>query len=715
MKNTNIKILLLIAGILTLQLSFASKPDEGMFPLSDLKKINLEKAGFGITQEDIFNPNGISLTNALVRIGGCTGSFISDEGLIITNHHCVFGAVSGVSTVEKNYLETGFMAKNKSEEIPVNIPCKITRSYDDVSSIILDGVEALKDGTERQLKIKENTKALIEKESKLHPDLTIEVSEMFLGRSYVLFRYEVLKDTRLVYVPPRQIGKFGGDTDNWEWPRHTGDFSIVRAYSNKDNKTADYSTENIPYIPQKHLTINPEGVQEDDLVFILGYPGRTFRHQPAPYIEYQQKHLLPFISEWFALKIDIMMQHSRNIGDEARYLEFASSIERLANVRKNYEGKLQGLARTNLLNQKIRDDHRIRLKASQQPNIEELFKALDDIENLYKSRDLVAQKHLILSFLQQDAPYFRTALQIVKMQQEAENLPKNQRKAYWESKKTTLKSLTTQSMSPKNQDIELLFFEHLMAKLATENAAPESYLKAKNKKNWVASLYKKYTKDKNNWSKWAENNPVKFSKAKSSMTLFAASLLPDILEAEKQANELNAALNVLLPIYTELKSQTFPDNFIPDANSTMRLTYGYIRRYSPNDGEVHYPLTSVQGIIEKYKTGKEDYFLPDNLSVFFQRTTFPEMLLDKKNKKPVVCMLYNLDTTGGNSGSPVMDKNGNLVGVNFDRSYTATINDYAWNEEYSRSIAVDIRFVVYVMKYLSGADHLLKEMNVELQ
>jgi hypothetical protein len=270
-------------------------------------------------------------------------------------------------------------------------------------------------------------------------------------------------------------------------------------------------------------------------------------------------------------------------------------------------------------------------------------------------------------------------------------------------------------MSPKNQDIELLFFEHLMAKLATENAAPESYLKAKNKKNWVASLYKKYTKDKNNWSKWAENNPVKFSKAKSSMTLFAASLLPDILEAEKQANELNAALNVLLPIYTELKSQTFPDNFIPDANSTMRLTYGYIRRYSPNDGEVHYPLTSVQGIIEKYKTGKEDYFLPDNLSVFFQRTTFPEMLLDKKNKKPVVCMLYNLDTTGGNSGSPVMDKNGNLVGVNFDRSYTATINDYAWNEEYSRSIAVDIRFVVYVMKYLSGADHLLKEMNVELQ
>ncbi|MBX2984975.1 MAG: S46 family peptidase [Bacteroidia bacterium] len=704
------KIALLIGCIISTILFSSNKQEEGMFPLSDLSKIDFKKAGFNIQQEDIFNPNGISLTNALVRLGGCTGSFISEDGLIITNHHCAFGAVSRVSTVENNYLEKGFLAKSRNDEIPVGIECKITRSYEDVSSIILKGITDETGGKEREKIITQNTKKLIEEESKRHPDLKIEVSEMFIGITYVLFRYEILTDTRLVYVPPRQVGEFGGESDNWEWPRHTGDFSILRAYSNKDNKAADYSESNVPYKPTKFLKVNPNGVQEEDLVFILGYPGKTFRHQPAKFIEYQEDHLLPFIADWFGFKIKTMMEVSINKGDEARYLNLASTIKSLANVKKNYEGKIQGLKRTNLLQSKRDGDIMMKQWAIKNKMGNSFEQVIDKIDSLYSIKNQMFEQEFIFNFLNNDVAYVQTALTIIRYQ----NQPKKDLQDFWTNKKDVMSNLLNKRFTLQNQDIEFAFFKELVFKLEKENITTAAYRKAKNKEEWLKNLYVHFQKDRDKWLRTLSTKPEKFEKINSPMISFLQELLPYMDKIKAKKDFIDAQLNVWIPIYTELKYQTQPSNFIPDANSTLRLTYGYIRRYTPNDGEIDYPFTSAEGIQQKYNSGNPDYYLPDNLRTFFDQRQYPEILVDKKSGKPVVCMLYNLDTTGGNSGSPILDKDGNLVGVNFDRTYTATINDYAWNENYSRSVGVDIRYVIYIMKYLSGADHILQEMGVNI-
>jgi len=684
------------------------KPDEGMFPLSELNKIDFKKAGFKISQQDIFNPGGVSLANALVRIDGCTGSFISDEGLIITNHHCVFGAVSSVSSVKDNYLENGFVAKSKDQEIPVKMECKITRSYEDVSSKILQGIEKNTKGEERATIIKKNMDELIKEESKLHKDLKIEISEMFLGRSYVLFRYEILKDVRLVYIPPRQVGEFGGESDNWEWPRHTGDFSIVRAYSNKENKAADFSKENKPYKPARFLKINANGVQENDLVFILGYPGRTFRHQPSVYIEYQQDELLPYIANWYDFKIQTMMNVSRNIGDEARYLTLASNIKSLANVKKNYEGKMQGLGRTGLLGQKRNEDIDMTDVAKEQGMDSDFFKVVAQLDSIYAIKQANANQEFTFSFLLRDVPYYATAFTLEKLKRTALNIPENKKDSFWNANKALIQK-SVQGISLENKDLSVIYFRELLKKLEKENVLPMEYVQSKNKDKWLNSIFAEMEKNKAKWNKMIEK-PSQFAKTKSKMQNFANQIIPQADKISSSKEQTDASLNVLIPIYTELKNRTYKGVFFPDANSTIRLTYGYIKRYEPNDAEVHMPLSSLEGILQKNATGNKDYYLPEYILDFYKKIGMPRYLTDKNTGKSVVCMLYNLDTTGGNSGSPIMDAEGNLVGINFDRTYTATINDFAWNENYSRSVGVDMRYVLYMMKYFSGADHLLEEL-----
>src|SRR5690606_33466862 len=277
-----------------------SNLDEGMFPLSDLNRVDLKEAGLLIDQEDIFNPGQIGLVDALVRVGGCTGSFVSKEGLIITNHHCSFGAVQLASTAENDYLTNGFVARTREQEIEAKgLTIRITDSYEDVSERILNAANQAKTPAERIEIISLESKKIADEAVQKDPSIIAEVSEMFIGKSYVLFRYKTIEDVRLVYVPQRSIGEFGGEADNWVWPRHTGDYAFLRAYVGADGKPAKFSKSNVPYEPKKHLTINPNGVKEEDFTFILGYPGRTFRHRPAQFIEYQEKYLLPYTASLF--------------------------------------------------------------------------------------------------------------------------------------------------------------------------------------------------------------------------------------------------------------------------------------------------------------------------------------------------------------------------------------------------------------------------------
>lgn len=704
-------IKLFFAALICILLLPSHKGDEGMFPLSQLNQIDFKKAGFNISQSDIYNPEGVALTDALVRLGGCTGSFISSEGLIITNHHCVFGSVASVSSKENDYLEKGFYASERNKEIKIGLTCKITKSYEDVSSKVLDGIQPGQDPVSKKTAIKRNIDALIKAEQAKNPGLSIEVSEMFVGYSYTLFRYQVLKDVRLVYVPPRDIGEFGGETDNWEWPKHTGDFSIVRAYVGKDGNPAEYSPDNVPYTPKKFLKINQNGTKNNDLVFILGYPGVTYRHDPYQFIQYQQEHVLPFISDWYGWRMSTM----ENLGkkDRDRYLRLSGSIKSLANTKKNFEGKMFGLKQTGLLNTKKAEQEQLMQLMKQAGADVSLFA---EIDSLYANRLRTAQRSLLLNRFNVDVGTLSMAFNIINSRKADGTIPDKTDSLFWSKWKKQIKDAMSNSRIV-DAELDRLVLAELIERTKKMNGGNKivGVSNIKHPKKWAKNAYKKsFLDDVPEFLKLLDEAPWKVYSVKDPITELAMELMPELKENDLQNSGFTNRMSSLLPRLLEAKIKYAGKSFIPDANSTLRFTFGHISGYKSELNKHPEPYTLRREIFEKNATDNKDYRLGDSTKKMLMEKSVAPSLLDPTSGDVVVCMLYNMDTTGGNSGSPVMDANGNLVGVNFDRAYTATLNDYSWNPDYSRSIAVDIRYVIYTIKYLNQADKLLAEMGVKL-
>ncbi len=685
------------------------KTDEGMFPLSHLKQVDLQSAGFKISEKDIYNPDGIALTDALVRLGGCTGSFVSAEGLIVTNHHCVFGAVAGLSTKDNDYLENGFYASDKTKELKTSLTCKITKSYEDVSIKILDGVNLNMDPMAKRDIIRKNIEALQKEEQAKYPELSIEISEMFVGYSYTLFRYQILKDVRLAYVPPRTIGEFGGETDNWEWPKHTGDFSFVRAYVGKDGKPADYSPENVPYVPKKHLKINPKGTKNKDLVFILGYPGTTYRQEPFQFIQYQQQFVLPFVSNWYGFKMNAMETLGKD--DRNRYLKLAGTIKQLANTKKNFEGKLFGLNQTGLLQIKSQEQEDLKTKMKSK-GVSTDF--LNKIDSLYKIRLSNAQRDLVLNLFGRECNALINAMKIEKY---VSSNPKAGSKTDTMWNVWRKKGALGISNNMLDHDLEQILLVEMIkrAQALPKSSQVKTIQKIKNPEKWVKQAYEEtYLDEATTLKKNMDSIPWMVYKEKGKLRNLAKALIPVLKEIEDRNTSISAQLNNTMPTLLDARINYNQKKFIPDANSTLRFTYGYISAYKTGLNKHPEPYTQRKEIFEKNSTDNVDYRLSPAVKGLLQTENIAAELLDPETNDLVVCMLYNMDTTGGNSGSPVMDAEGNLVGVNFDRAYTATLNDYSWNADYSRSIAVDIRYVIFTMKYLNHADNLLSEMGINL-
>jgi len=707
------------AAILILAGLFFATPvsaDEGMYPISEIMKLDLRSKGLEIDPAEIFATDR-SLIFAIVSVGA-TGSFLSADGLFITNHHVAFGAVQAASTKEKDYLRNGFLAATRAEEIQAKgMTARITESYRDVSAEVLSAVKPDMDFAARTRAIERRTKEIVARTEKENPGKRAEVAEMFTGKTYILFIYTYLKDIRLVYVPPRSIGEFGGEEDNWMWPRHTGDFSFLRAYVAPDGSPADYAAQNVPFKPKRFLRVASRGVDEGDFVFLLGYPGRTYRHSAASYLAFEEEVRMPYIADWYGWQIDLMEKMGAE--DRGVALLHAARIKGLANTMKNYRGKLKGMKRLGLVERRREEEKALQSfidadekRKSQSGTI------LNDIAAVYEEMRAAFDQEIVLDYLRGSVNLVGCAFTVNEAVLERRKPDLERESAYMERNFAQTRQRLLLSLRNFYEPTDKAVFKELL--LRASKFEPKNRIKAVDElllgdfseSAIDAHLKKMYEATRMSDAKFVEEllaqTPEQLAAVRDPFLDLARALYPAVLEVREKQKARRGALDPLYARLSDLKELYLGKSFIPDANNTLRLTYGRIKGYSPADAVYYEPFTTLRGVLEK-TTGREPFDTPAALFDLFKARDFGRFEHPKLKDVPV-CLLYDTDTTGGNSGSPVINARGELVGVNFDRTYEATINDYAWSEEYSRSIAVDMRYVLWVAQKFGRADFLLKEM-----
>lgn len=688
-----------------------------MFPISELERLNLKEKGMELTSAQLFNPGQVSLVDGICRVNGCTGSFVSRDGLIITNHHCAFDAIQKASTSERDLLTDGFIAKEQSKEVPApNYTVRITEGYKDVSDQVLSVVTNDMTFLERTKAIDKRRKEIELASEKENKGLRVEVAEMFAGKTYVLFLYTYLKDIRLVFAPPASIGAFGGEADNWEWPRHTGDFSFMRAYTAPDGSSADYSPNNIPYHPKRVIRVAPQGANEEDFVFLLGYPGRTVRQKTASFFRYEQDVRLPAIVELYAWQIAEMDKAGAT--DRAVAIKHATRTKGLANVEKRSRGQLLGLRRVNVVATREKAEAGFNAFVSADAGrVEKYGSLLADITKVYDEMTVQGPLEIHLRELRTACRALSFAFTIVD--------------AAVERAKEDLERETPYMNRNWDLTVQQLKMDVADWHAPTDSIMLAGMLERLSKINSVRSIEPLSVLTDNNMTFTRRAESMIGSTGLGDIAFVEECLKKTATELESTKDPILKSMLKLYPTYRALRDldkardgrlgqlygtlmegkQAFdPTQFVPDANATLRITYGRVRGYSPADAIQKTPVSTLQGVIDK-TTGVEPFITPKEVVDRYNAKDFGRFVHPKLGQVPVA-ILYNTDTTGGNSGSPVFNSKGELVGVNFDRTFEATINDFAWNESYSRSIGVDIRYVLWITGVVYQATHLLKEMGI---
>ena len=692
--------------------------DEGMYPVSEIGKLNLPAQGLKMLPSDIFNPNQACLIDGICKVNGCTGSFVSPHGLIITNHHCAYRAIQSASTTENNFLADGFQARTLVDEIPAKgYTVRITEAFSDVSDQVLAVLEEGMGFAERTKAIDQRRKELEKTAEEANSGMRAEVAEMFAGKTYVLFLYTYITDVRLVFAPPASVGEFGGDTDNWEWPRHTGDFTFLRAYVAPDGSTADYAKENIPYQPKRFIQVDPNGVNEGDFVMLIGYPGRTARHKTASFLAYEEQVRLPFIVDLYGWQIDQMEAAGQD--NQALALKLTSRIKSLANVEKRSRGQLKGLRRADIAAERAAGEADLQAYIDADPERKKQYgDLLNDINKVYAEMGDAADFELNLQNLISASRMMNLAFTLYDSAVEREKPDLERETAYMDrnfdlTRKRQL--LGQQNIDPATDKILL---SGMLDRLAQVPAAREvdalrvAQLKDNLRDNYLDSMYSQsWLIDEKFVEDGFDKTPSELKELDDPFLNWVIELYPHYQELREKGKERNGRLDQLYGELVAVKQQYQNANFVPDANATLRITFGHVKGYSPEDAVYKSPVTSLSGVIDK-TTGKAPFITPQKIIDMHAKQQFGRYRNEKLNDVPVA-ILYDTDTTGGNSGSPILNADGELVGVNFDRAFEATINDFAWNESYSRSIGVDIRYVLWITGDVFGATHLLKEMGVE--
>ena len=696
--------------------------DEGMWlPLLLKKKeADMQKNGMRISAEDIYNVNTASLKDAVMLFGtGCTGEFVSNQGLLLTNHHCGYSFIVSHSTVEKDYLTNGFWAANREEELP----CKgltITRLVymEDVTAKVLNGVNDKMTEQERQKLIDENIKK-VSQDATANNHYKAVIKPFYYGNQYFMYVNEIFKDVRLVGTPPSNIGKFGGDTDNWMWPRHTGDFSVFRVYADKDGKPAEYSKDNVPYTPKKYLNINIKGVEEGDFTFVFGYPGTTKQFLTSDAVNYVQNLEDPTRIKLRTARLDV---YNRAMNESpAQRLRYASKVASVANGWKKWQGEVRGLKRLNAIEKKkIFEQEFIAWAANKEKYrnvLPQLRKCYADVQNLNLSyaylSEAVFASDLMLQVRQLSdiiSVYENGSKSEADMNAMAEifynNLLNYYSKDYVNHRKVD-KEIFVKTMTIFYNDYaknNYLWLKDIVEN--TNNSNAESYFSKVYETSFLSN-----PKEAEKLLKDFKAKNVKKLINDPAVELFLPIWGKYIEKDKDEMNAYNGKIDSLYRIYVDgIMTKDTEREFYPDANLTLRVAYGNIKTYEPKDAVRYEAFSTIEGIMEKENPEIYDYVVEPKLKQLYNDKDYGQYA-NRNGELPVAFIASN-HTTGGNSGSPVLDKDGNLIGINFDRNWEGTMSDIMYDPSQCRNISLDIRYCLFIIDKFAGASHLIDEMTL---
>ncbi|RSC94812.1 S46 family peptidase [Tenacibaculum singaporense] len=664
--------------------------------LEGMNEQEMTSLGSKLTAKDIYDVNNSSLKDAIGHFnGGCTSEVISPEGLILTNHHCGFGQIQSHSSLENDYLKDGFWAMSKKEELPnEGLYVEFIVRIDDVTTKALNGVTNTMTEREKQSTIDKNINEITKNVQK-ETWQNIKVKPFYKGNQYFLFVTEKFEDVRLVGAPPSSIGKFGSDTDNWVFPRHTGDFSLFRIYADKNNRPAKYSKDNVPYKPKHFLPVSLDGIEEGDFTMVFGFPGRTNEYLPAVAIKHITQEFNPSniaIREAALKEIDAQMKAS-----DAVRIKYASKQARIANAWKKWIGENLGIKKSNAIAERQAFEATFK-KALKEKGLEKTYgNILPEFEKLYAdfAEINIKRRNFIEVFLVTNE-LMQMTFRAYQLEQVALNKPEK-----FEEARTSLVNRIKGIHKNFDVNVDKGVFKNVMPLYNPTNVDASIYGKTN-----FTDLDKALQLLEGDAKKVVKNlnKDAAYQYAKPMIEEFYTKINPEF-------QQKNQPITALQKTYMKALMEALPNaRYFPDANSTLRVTYGQVRGYSPRDAVYYNPVSYLDGVIEKYVPGDYEFDVPQKLRDLYDAKDFGQYT-DKNGKVPV-CFLGTNHTTGGNSGSPAIDAHGNLIGLNFDRVWEGTMSDMNYDPEICRNIMVDVRYVLFIVDKYAGAKHLIKEMKL---
>lgn len=718
------KLLLLVIG-LVLIFGFNLKSEDGMYPIfkiPDYAMSKMKEYGLKINKSDFWNKDQKSIAMAIVRLGGGTGSFVSDKGLIITNHHVAYGAVQRQSTPEHNYVRDGFIADSFEKELVApGYTAKVLVDVQDVTKEFKRIINRRMSPKKRYELYERKVKELIKK-GEIRKGVECEVKSFFGGNEIYLLTYFNIKDIRIVYVPPRSIGEYGGEIDNWMWPRHTGDFSFLRAYVGKDGYPAEYSKDNVPYKPKSFLKLTNRNLNKGDLAIVIGFPGRTSRLLPAEAIRNEIESRYPEGIKLLEGWINAIETASKK--SEAIKIKNLGILKGLYNAIKNYRGMLEGLKKFKLYEKKKELENKMYDYLMSNKKLKRKYgNVIEQITTIYKQYRYVNEKVKLIGWMSAGVKALGWARTIEKWSREKTKKDIDREPGYMDRDIKRRKLYMKIQQGTYDEHTDKMVFKYFLNLLMSDKYMNDKivrFLKIDNKNDIdkiINDMYKatKVTdlKTRMNFMDMKRNELLKQN---DSFVKFAGLINKIMEDYKKRIKNLNGRLIKVKPLYYRLlidyKKSIKDLNIYPDANSTMRLNFGTVKGYSPKDAVYYLPFTTLKGVIEK-NTGKFPFDLDKRVVDVYNKKDYKDYIDPELNDVAVNFLTTN-DTTGGNSGSPVLNAYGEVIGLLFDGNYESLSSDFFFNEEITRSICVDIRYVQFIADKVNKAKRVLKELNIEL-